>query len=318
MIELLNEQLTVIRGKIRHKQKLEKDRRQIKETLAAERAKYAGLKKQLSREGRDVKKLEGLSLSGLFLSILGNKEAQLEKERQEFLAAKLKYDGCRSTIETLDEQERTIAAQWGSLGAPEERYRELLAQKEAVILAAKSSRARPLLEISGELDELQANQKELKEALEAGNQARVLLQKVQESLDSAHGWGVWDMLGGGLLATAVKHARIDDARQHVHHAQQALHRFGRELKDVNPHLLTAITIDIGGFATFADYFFDGLIVDWIVQSRINDSLKNVNNILERVNTILRELQQELRSTQDRLAAGYEKKQNIIEAYQKER
>ena len=53
--------------------------------------------------------------------------------------------------------------------------------------------------------------------------------------------------------------RQDDARQHVHSAQQALHWFIRELKDVNPHLQTDITIDIGGFATFADYFFDGLI-----------------------------------------------------------
>jgi uncharacterized coiled-coil protein SlyX len=120
-----------------------------------------------------------------------------------------------------------------------------------------------------------------------------------------------------LIATAVKHSRIDDARQHVHSAQQALHWFVRELKDVNPHLLTDITIDIGGLATFADYFFDGLIVDWIVQSRINDSLDNVNNMVKRVNNTLRSLQQELRIVQNRLADGYKKKQRAIEEYKKE-
>ena len=99
MIEFLNERLTEVRGNIRYKQKLEKDLLQIRESLTAERVKYGKLKKQVYKEGRDVKKLEGLSLPGLFLSILGSKEAQLEKERQEYLAAKLKYDECNSEID---------------------------------------------------------------------------------------------------------------------------------------------------------------------------------------------------------------------------
>ena len=317
MIEFLNERLTEVRENIRYKQKLEKDLMQIRESLAAERVKHANLKKQLSKEGRDVKKLEGLSLSGLFLSILGSKEAQLEKERQEYLAAKLKYDECNSEIDALENKEREVIKQLASLAGLEDKYRELLAEKEAVILSDEGSQARLLLELSEELGELKANQKELTEAIEAGNHALARLQKVRDSLGSAQGWGVWDMLGGGLIATAVKHSRIDDARQHVHSAQQALHWFVRELKDVNPHLLTSITIDIGGFATFADYFFDGLIVDWIVQSRINDSLNNVNSVLKKVNDTLRSLQQELLVVQNRLAEGYKKRQKTIEEYKKE-
>jgi hypothetical protein len=317
MIEFLNERLTEVRENIRYKQKLEKDLLQIRESLAAERVKYGNLKKQVYKEGRDVKKLEGLSLRGLFLSILGSKEAQLEKERQEYLAAKLKYDECKSEIDALESKEWDIIKQLESLEALDDKYRELLAQKEAVILSGEGSQARLLLELSEELGELKANQKELTEAIEAGNRALALLRKVQDSLGNAQGWGVWDMLGGGLIATAVKHSRIDDARQHVHSAQQALHWFVRELKDVNPHLLTDITIDISGFATFADYFFDGLITDWIVQSRINDSLDNVNNVAKRVNNTLRGLQQELRIVQNRLAEGYKKKQIAIEEYKKE-
>ncbi len=318
MIELLNERLTEVREKIRYKQKLEKDLLQIRDLLADERVKYANLKKQLHKEGRDVKKLEGLSLSGLFLSILGSKEAQLENERQEYLAAKLKYDECKSEVDTLEGEERNATAQLESLAALDDDYRELLGEKEAVILSDEGNQARLLLELSEDLGELKANQKELQEAIEAGNHALALLQKVQDSLGSAQGWGVWDMLGGGLIVTAVKHSRIDDARQHVHSAQQALHSFVRELKDVNPHLLNDITIDIGGFATFADYFFDGLIADWIVQSRINDSLDNVSNMLKKVDNTLRSLQQELRIVQNRLSEGYKKRQKTIEEYKKER
>ena len=265
MIESLDKRLTEVRENIRYKQKLEKDLLQIRESLAAEREKCANLEKQLLKEGRDVKKLESLSLTELFLTILGSKEAQLEKERQEYLAAKLRYDECRSEIDPLEEKERDTIKQLALLEGLEARYRELLDEKEAVIMSGQCSQARLLLELSEKLGELKANQKELQEANEAGKHALAQLQKVQDSLGSAEAWGFWDMLGGGLIATAVKHCRIDDARQHVHSAQQALHRFIRELKDVDPHLQTDITIDISGFATFADYFFDGLIVDWITQ-----------------------------------------------------
>jgi hypothetical protein len=314
MIELLNERLSKVRESIRYKQKLEKDLLQIKESLSAERLKSAILNKQLLKEGRDVKKLEGLSLSGLFLSILGSKDAQLEKERQEYLAAKLRYDECKSEIEALEGEEQGTIKQLESLAGLEANYQELLAEKEAVILSDEGTQTRLLLELSEELGELKATQKELQEAIEAGNHALALLQKVQDSLGSAQGWGVWDMLGGGLIVTAIKHARIDDARQYIHGAQQALHRFIRELKDVNPHLQTDITIDIGGFATFADYFFDGLIVDWIVQSRIKESLDNVCNVVTSVNQIVRNLQQELRIVQNRLAEGFKKRQKTIEEY----
>jgi DNA repair exonuclease SbcCD ATPase subunit len=316
-LKSLDERLTEVKEDIRHKQKLEKDLLQIKESLAAEREKYANLKKQLLKEGRDVEKLEGLSLSGLFLTVLGSKEAQLEKERQEYLAAKLRYDACRSEIDALEGKERDTIKQLALLEGLEAKYRELLAEKEAVILSGQGGQARLLLELSEELGELKANQKELQEAIEAGNHALLQLKKVQDSLGSAQGWGVWDILGGGLIATAIKHSRIDDARQHVHSAQQALHWFIRELKDVNPHLQTDITIDIGGFATFADYFFDGLIMDWIVQSRINESLNNVNNLVRGVSHTLRNLQQELHIVQNRLAEGYKKRQLIIEEYKKE-
>mgnify|MGYP001559106142 CR=1 FL=1 len=36
-----------------------------------------------------------------------------------------------------------------------------------------------------------------------------------------------------------------------------------------------IDINIGSFETFADYFFDGLISDWVVQSGIHELLEGV-------------------------------------------
>ncbi|WP_077368186.1 hypothetical protein [Anaerosalibacter sp. Marseille-P3206] len=49
---------------------------------------------------------------------------------------------------------------------------------------------------------------------------------------------------------------------------------------------TDIDINISSFDTFADYFFDGLIFDWIVQSKINDSLNRVINLDRKVEKLI--------------------------------
>ncbi len=60
--------------------------------------------------------------------------------------------------------------------------------------------------------------------------------------------------------------------------------FQKELRDVeaiqNQH------IDIGGFLTFADFFFDGLIADWLVQSKIQNARKQVADAISQVEWIL--------------------------------
>ena len=60
--------------------------------------------------------------------------------------------------------------------------------------------------------------------------------------------------------------------------------FQKELRDVeaiqNQH------IDIGGLLTFADFFFDGLIADWLVQSKIQNARKQVADAISQVEWIL--------------------------------
>jgi len=54
-----------------------------------------------------------------------------------------------------------------------------------------------------------------------------------------------------------------------------------------------LNIDIGSFATFADFFFDGLIADWIVQSRISQSRENALRVLKQVENVKRRLERAL-------------------------
>ena len=48
-------------------------------------------------------------------------------------------------------------------------------------------------------------------------------------------------------------------------------------------------IETGDFLTFADYFFDGLVADWLVQSKINDARRQVENAMVKINYIMGQL-----------------------------
>lgn len=113
-----------------------------------------------------------------------------------------------------------------------------------------------------------------------------------------------------MIATAAKHNRIDDARSAIHSAQNRLRRFETELKDVERDV--HISIDISGMLTFADIFFDGLIMDWVVQGRINDAISQVGGKRQQIRRILSELEAELGKKEAQLQELRRRQSSLIE------
>ena len=129
--------------------------------------------------------------------------------------------------------------------------------------------------------------KEIQEAIQAANHALACLRQADAYLQSAKNWGLFDMLGGGALTTFFKHSKMDDARYEMERAKRALQSFRKELADVDQRL--HLSLEIGDFLTFADYFFDGLIADWLVQSKIQDAKTQVENAIIQVRQIREDL-----------------------------
>ena len=71
----------------------------------------------------------------------------------------------------------------------------------------------------------------------------------------------------------LKHSKMDQAKQIMEQAKYNLRKFSRELNDVN--MACNLHSDTGDFLLFADYFFDGFVVDWMVQDRINTAKRQV-------------------------------------------
>jgi len=310
MLDELNSQLVEVKQKLRIRQKLLDDLDRTQNMLSEQTSRLAELEITVKKEGSDVERLEGLSLTGLFHAVLSDKQTQLEKERQEYLAAKLKYDECKYSVSALERDINDLKARIAGLGDIDSQHRAIVKRKEQLISQGNDRNAAKLIEFSEALADAQSDSRELKEAIDAGKAVLAGLDDVIGFLKSARNWGTFDMLGGGLITTAVKHSRIDRARESVHHVQQLLRVFQRELADVDSR--TDIDIDIGSFLTFADYFFDGLIVDWVVQSRIGRSLDSAVQAAERVGGIVQQLQINLKKTQTKRNSIEQEKNKLIE------
>lgn len=130
-------------------------------------------------------------------------------------------------------------------------------------------------------------EKEKREAIDAGNRALRSLREAQDNLNSAKNWEIWDMLGGGFISTMAKHSKMDHAKQNMEQARYDLRNFSKELNDVN--MTCHLDIETGDFLSFADWFFDGFVVDWMVQDRINQASQQVAEAISKVEGILRQL-----------------------------
>ena len=130
-------------------------------------------------------------------------------------------------------------------------------------------------------------EKERNEAILAGERALDSLRAARDELNSAGNWGIVDLLGGGLISGLVKHSKMSNAQNYMEQAKWNLQNFSRELQDVN--MVHNLNLELGDFLTFADFFFDGVVADWLVQDRINETKRQVEDAIRHVETILVQL-----------------------------
>lgn len=271
-----------------------KELRNQRDSLTAQVRELESIKLE---EQADVDRLEGRSLAAFFYNVIGKMDEQLDKERQEAYAARVKYDAAARELEGVEADLRRYESELSALRGCEHRYDEVLKEKADAIKAAGGSNGEEILKLEERNAFLESQKKELQEAISAGNAALSTTQQVLSSLDSAEGWGTWDLFGGGLVADLAKHSHLDEAQGSIELLQSQLRRFKTELADVT--IQADMQVNVDGFLRFADYFFDGLFADWAVLDKINQSQSQVQNtksqiasVLSRLDSMMRTLEQE--------------------------
>lgn len=129
--------------------------------------------------------------------------------------------------------------------------------------------------------------KEIREAVRAGERALGSLREADRQLNSAGNWGLVDIFGGNTISGLMKHMKVNNASRCVDDARRDLAVFRDELGDIRG--IENLNIDIDGFLTFADFFFDGFVADIFVQSKIRKGQQQVREAIRRVEEILQTL-----------------------------
>lgn len=285
----LNKKLDEAQQKIYRLNKIDAMLEDLRNDEKELRHKVFELKEILDKENLDVEKLDSTNIVSVFYSITGKLEDKKEKEQREALSAKLKYDQANYDLYSIQEEILKLEEERENYKGCFNEFNSLYEQKKELLIRTDAASASKILEIRDRIEGSKRNLKELREAASAGQSAVNSLDIALDSLGSAQGWGTWDLLGGGLISDLAKHSHIDDASREVERAHHHLRRFKTELADVRINY--DIRFETDGFAKFADFFFDGLIADWFMQSKINNSYDSVSDVKNQVNSVLYKLQQ---------------------------
>ena len=128
---------------------------------------------------------------------------------------------------------------------------------------------------------MQDRKKEIDEAIEAGRKTLQALDEAAEKLGSAKRWGIWDIVGGGLVSSLVKHSRIDDARELLQQARNELESFSDELDDIQENL-PEFDLEISDLVSTFDIVFDNVFADILVQEKVEETAREVDKTRTRV------------------------------------
>lgn len=283
----LNTRLIKVKDDIRKKAKYEDHLERLNANLYQGEMKKDKLEQQLIKKKEDVTRLENFSLTNIFFTIIGKKLEKLDNEQQELLAAKLKYTEALETIEDIEGEINQFHEKLLLVANAENEYEEILKEKERLIHDNHSFWSETLYALTDKEADIYASLTEYDEAISVGKQAVQSLKEALDSLTSAQNWSTFDMFGGGIISTSVKHNRFDAAKSHIHHAQSLLRQFQEELLDIDKHFHS--NFETGELLTFADYFFDGIIADWIVHGKINDCFQQTEKAKSYVSKILQQI-----------------------------
>lgn len=296
-IQEIDRELERARQKMERSRKLDVILQDLKEQVGRRRRAEEEARAVLEKEQGDVEELERMSLVSFLARIQGDLESRKAEERREAAMAKARYDAAKWDLEDLDRRLRDFAQEKESLKGLEKQYQALLDEKEAVLRSQGGAQSQRLGQLAQEQERTAGELREIQEAIQAGLAAQRALEEMSGDLSGAENWGVWDMVGGGIMATFAKHGCLDDAQDAAYEARRALSRFRTELADVSSEQVP--DVELGDFAVFADYFFDGLFADLFVQSRIREAQEQVEAVTQRVERLIVRLRDERENLEEK-------------------
>ncbi len=283
----LEERLQELRAAVAERARLTKRLESTRRHQAFLHARIGKLQARVDREQADVETYEEATLSALMEQWFGDLEARQDKERREWVSACLHLEQARAELASTKADCLALERRIGTHADPNEDYARFLSHKDRWLTEHGADALTRTLHVAERNAVLADALRELDEALWAGQVAKAALTGVLHALSKAQALGRLDMVG--MASSFGKFSHIDDAHRHASSANRALSRFQMELADVQTRHEAQLSMEVKGLATFADFFLDDLVSDWVVQCRIDRSHSSASIARTRVNRSLRVL-----------------------------
>lgn len=125
---------------------------------------------------------------------------------------------------------------------------------------------------------------EIWSAIELGEAAKEALTTAIRKIKGAAAWGVWDIFGGGLLATFLKRRKMKEADVYLRQAKDKMYQLMNAVKNFNvPYLSRSETESM---LELFDYIGGGIVANVIVQTRIMQIKESAERAREELNVVL--------------------------------
>lgn len=252
----------------------------------------------LNEKYETVESLESKNVKHLFKTILGNKEAQLEMRRQEYLQVVLQFHEAKKSVELLEYELVVLKKQVSQESIIELKLEKAIKEHRADILKAHPHLSEKIITIEKEISAVSANRKELEEAKLVGEEILQKLALIIKNLDRASSWGDWeDMELSKKLEVKAKNLFVDKAMTNVYVVQILFERFEKELKDIHDHHEITGSYHFHDFGNFTEVYYNRLIADWVIKQRIIDSKQNVEGVHTNTSMIVASLVYEIKKSE---------------------
>ena len=308
------QQLQICKMQIRTLEKLRKQQATIESQIKHTEVDIENYERDLKEARKKLNKLEGFSFVNVFRTWTG-KQQELLEERMDVIATKeLKLIEAQLMHEDLKDDLVDTIYKINAINEPYlvDQIKQLEQKIQIYYMANNPTIAAKLDENIEQQYLVQQLLTEIHEAIAAGKEAQHKLVEAAQALHKAKDYSTWDtFLGGGLIATALKHEKLDKSNSYLHSAQIALQRFQNELLDIQEMKHGTLEIDTDGFVKFADYFFDDIFSEWSIHSKISTAMDQITRVLDDVSNTLLELDRKLAVAEQKKGELLEEKDKML-------
>ena len=280
--------------------------------LDIEQVQLARLKDELREESEGVRALSRLGVTRLVAALGGRTDERRRAEQEDVDVLLIEIAARDEVVSEMVNQVAALTLRASMREDCQRRVDLLVPLADAEVRTRGGVDARRIAELSARVAGLEAELKELDDVLQAAMDAESLLSAMAESLDSAQSWSTYDTwLGGGMIASMVKHDRIDRAGSQVGAIHLSLRRLAAEMADIGD-LAPPAPVAVSGTLRMMDIGFDNIFSDWMVADRISTSRESVTATRQRVIEIRRDSHQRQAELMAQRASQYDEYLKALE------